>query len=80
MTVRGVVDVALQTDARFLEHGAARIDAPLLATVASVLDEISVEVSRERATNLVADQLLERAAGGRGTIKRQNDHLLPLRT
>lgn len=63
MTVRGIVNVALQTDAGFLEHGAARIDAPLLAAVASVLDEISVEVRRECAPNLVADQLLERAGG-----------------
>ena len=63
MTVRRIVDVALQTDARFLEHGAVRIDAPLLASVTLILDEIRVEISSERIEDALADDCLERSVG-----------------
>jgi len=76
MTVRGVVDVALETDARFLERGPPRVDAPFLATVTSVLDEISVEVSRERIADSPPNDTVEGFARtlARG-FKRHENHL-----
>jgi hypothetical protein len=80
VTVRGVVDVTLQTDARFLEHRPPRIDALLLAAVALVLDEIRVEISSERIEDARADDRLERVVVGLGwslkaVLDRHQHHL-----
>mgnify|MGYP000580875198 CR=1 FL=1 len=68
--------MALETDARFLEHRPARIDAPLLAAVTSVLDEICVEVCGERTEYSLPNDIVKAVARplGRG-LKRHENHL-----
>ena len=40
----------------------ARVDAPLLAAVALVLDEVGVEISRERIENPLPNDIVEGVA------------------
>ncbi len=81
MAVDSILDVAFQADARFLKHRPPRIDTSLLAAVALVFDEGSVEISSERSENTLAEDRLKRLVGcGRRSIKRHADHLRGLRT
>jgi hypothetical protein len=76
VTVRGVVDVTLQTDAGLLEHRSPRIDAPLLAAITLVLDEISVEVRDERIEDSLPNDIVEGLARTRRRGFKRHDHHL----
>ena len=76
-----VQDMALQTDSSFFKHRPSRVDAPLLAVVTLILDDISIKISGEGVFNPLADDHLKRLLGSsRRTIKRHVDHLRSLRT
>ena len=60
MTVRRVVDMALEADSSFLEHRPPRVDTALLAIRALVFHKVRLEVGGEGDEDAFSDDRLER--------------------